>query len=88
MEPSCFTGKILDNRSKRGLRLDKQLNKLVGTTIEAVKVKWGAYGLPEEVVISTTDGYLFQIDCKGVDEGEAGVYPGLNFFLERMKERK
>ncbi len=62
------------------------IHKLVGCTVARVTVPTGAYGLPQEVRIETSDGQIFTIDNDGVDGGEAGRYSGLNFSC-RKKDR-
>lgn len=62
------------------------LAKLKDKTIESVRVVLAGYGLPGEVIITASDGYVYRIDNRGVDGGECGHYPGLNF--SRVKKDK
>lgn len=55
------------------------ISKLKGATIMSVEVVAGDYGNPSEVIITTTDGYVYTIDKRGIDGGECGYYPSLNF---------
>jgi len=59
------------------------LNSLEGKTVATVKVTKKSYGLPAEVVITTTDGHEYAIDAKGEDGGECGIYPGMNFYHKK-----
>lgn len=55
------------------------LSKLKDKTVVSVEVAFRSYGLPSEVIITASDGYVYRIDNLGLDGGECGHYPGMNF---------
>ena len=78
---------MFSSKKKKGLH-GESIMDLKDATVARVVVKAGAYGLPQEVRIETTDGRIFTIDGAGEDGGECGTYPCLNFTLRQRRNER